>query len=126
MCQEIGHTFGLDHQDEIFDNPNLNTCMDYTNSPDSNQHPNQHDYDQLETIYGHLDGGGGGGGGGCHGRNCRGGVPANVDMGDPRQWGQVVETDGQGRPILYMRDFGNGNKFFTHIYPVPDGPGNRF
>ena len=21
MCQEIGHVFGLDHQDEVFDNP---------------------------------------------------------------------------------------------------------
>ena len=31
MCQEVGHTLGLDHQDEIFDNVNLGTCMDYTN-----------------------------------------------------------------------------------------------
>lgn len=57
-CQEIGHTFGLDHQDENFSNPNLGTCMDYTNSPlglPSNEHPNQHDYDQLGTIYSHLD-----------------------------------------------------------------------
>ncbi|MEO7803126.1 MAG: hypothetical protein ABIS18_01405 [Actinomycetota bacterium] len=55
MCQEIGHTFGLDHQDENFNNANLGTCMDYTNLPASNQHPNQHDYDQLATIYNHLD-----------------------------------------------------------------------
>src|SRR3990170_2409509 len=58
MCQEVGHTFGLDHQDENFSNPNLGTCMDYTSDPDgppSNEHPNQHDYDQLATIYGHLD-----------------------------------------------------------------------
>jgi len=58
MCQEIGHDFGLDHQDEDFSNPNLGTCMDYTSDPDgppSNEHPNQHDYGQLETIYGHLD-----------------------------------------------------------------------
>ncbi len=72
MCQEIGHTFGLDHQDEIFDNENRGTCMDYTNDPDggpggfsetdpSNEHPNTHDYDQLVDIYspndhgGHLD-----------------------------------------------------------------------
>ena len=33
MCQEIGHDFGLGHQDENFDNPNLNTCMDYTSDP---------------------------------------------------------------------------------------------
>ena len=55
MCQEVGHTLGLDHQDETFDNGNLNTCMDYTNSPDSNQHPNTHDYYQLTTIYQHPD-----------------------------------------------------------------------
>jgi hypothetical protein len=55
MCQEVGHTFGLDHQDENFTNPNLGTCMDYTNNPASNQAPNAHDYEQLETIYSHLD-----------------------------------------------------------------------
>lgn len=56
MCQEIGHDFGLDHQDETFGNANLGTCMDYTNDPTSNQHPNIHDYEHLETIYAHLDG----------------------------------------------------------------------
>jgi hypothetical protein len=55
MCQEVGHTFGLDHQDENFDNPNLGTCMDYTSNPGTNQHPNQHDYDELSIIYAHLD-----------------------------------------------------------------------
>jgi len=54
-CQEIGHTYGLDHQDENFDNPNLGTCMDYTRDWSTNQHPNQHDYDELATIYGHSD-----------------------------------------------------------------------
>jgi hypothetical protein len=66
VCQEIAHDFGLDHQDETFDNANLGSCMDYTNDPDggsggasnndpSNEHPNQHDYDQIQTIYSHLD-----------------------------------------------------------------------
>src|SRR5919109_1395654 len=58
MCQEIAHDFGLDHQDENFDNPNLGTCMDYTSDPDgppSNEHPNSHDYSQISTIYSHLD-----------------------------------------------------------------------
>ncbi len=55
MCQEIGHTLGLDHQDEIFNNANLGTCMDYTNNPTDNQHPNQHDYDTLASIYLHID-----------------------------------------------------------------------
>ncbi len=55
MCQEVGHTLGLDHQDENSSNANLGTCMDYTSSPSSNQHPNAHDYAQLESIYAHLD-----------------------------------------------------------------------
>src|SRR5215813_11776679 len=59
MCQEIGHTFGLDHQST--DGSSLNTCMDYFSNTGSNAnstlstHPNQHDYDELVTIYTHLD-----------------------------------------------------------------------
>ena len=52
MCQEVGHTFGLDHQST--DGSSQNTCMDYSNSPTSTA-PNQHDYDELVTIYQHLD-----------------------------------------------------------------------
>lgn len=55
-CQEIGHDFGLDHQDETFGNENLGSCMDYTNNPESNQQPNAHDYEQLLSIYNHTDG----------------------------------------------------------------------
>jgi hypothetical protein len=57
ICQEIGHTFGLDHQSET--GASLNTCMDYyhnTSSSDTKStHPNQHDYDELVTIYSHKD-----------------------------------------------------------------------
>lgn len=58
MCQEVAHAFGLDHQDETHTNANLGSCMDYTNDPDgppSNEHPNAHDFEQLETIYSHKD-----------------------------------------------------------------------
>ena len=57
ICQEIGHTLGLDHQST--DGSSLNTCMDYyhnTSASDTKStHPNQHDYDELATIYTHLD-----------------------------------------------------------------------
>jgi hypothetical protein len=54
LCQEIGHTFGLDHQDES--GADLHTCMDYATNPDAdNMHPNRHDYEQLAIIYRHLD-----------------------------------------------------------------------
>ena len=52
MCQEVGHTFGLGHTSE--DGSSQKTCMDYSSDPNSTK-PNQHDYDQLSTIYGHTD-----------------------------------------------------------------------
>jgi hypothetical protein len=53
-CQEIGHTFGLDHQDES--GANFHTCMDYASAPDAwNTHPNRYDYSTLVTDYTHLD-----------------------------------------------------------------------
>lgn len=80
LCQEIGHTFGLDHQDES--GADLDTCMDYDEDL-SNPSPNRHDFDQLRLIYGHLDswdsytsdeptsGGGKGGKGGGRGNGLR-------------------------------------------------------
>jgi hypothetical protein len=57
ICQEIGHTFGLDHQSET--GQSLGTCMDYyhnTSASDTTStHPNSHDYQELSTIYQHLD-----------------------------------------------------------------------
>jgi hypothetical protein len=57
ICQEVGHTFGLDHQDES--GASLNTCMDYyhnTSDADTKStHPNKHDYDELAIIYSHVD-----------------------------------------------------------------------
>ncbi|WP_159053044.1 hypothetical protein [Streptomyces regalis] len=102
-CQEVGHTFGLDHQDENFDNPNLNTCMDYTNSPDSNQHPNQHDYDELATIYAHLD------------------STSTVDQSaavpqvgnDKASWGKRVAHSERGD--TYVRNFGDGKSVVTFV-----------
>jgi hypothetical protein len=66
VCQEIAHDFGLDHQDEAFGNVNLGTCMDYTNAPQGgvyngfnygpdNTSPNSHDFEEIESIYAHLD-----------------------------------------------------------------------
>lgn len=116
MCQEIAHAFGLGHQDEAFDNPNLNTCMDYTSNPDSNQHPNNHDFQQLSDIYAHLDSGGSSGGN-CNGNNpnCNGnnGI-GNSDFNHPSEWGQLVHSHGQS--AVYERDFGNGNRMITHVF----------
>jgi hypothetical protein len=111
ICQEIGHTFGLDHQDEDFYNENLGTCMDYTNSPVDNQHPNAHDYEQLEIIYSHLDS-----------STTLASSPAGAafgagdDAGDGPDFGRPVRRAADGRASLFERDLGNGKKIFTFVY----------
>ena len=52
VCQELGHLLGLGHTS--VDRSSQNTCMDYSNSKDS-QWPNDHDYTTLEAIYLHSD-----------------------------------------------------------------------
>ncbi len=55
VCQEIGHTWGLDHQDES--GALYYTCMDYFSNTGANAGnsasttPNQGDYNQLLCIY---------------------------------------------------------------------------
>lgn len=112
MCQEVGHTFGLGHQDEDFANPNLGTCMDYTNNPSGTQPnlgPNTHDFDQLGLIYGHLDGST------TVGQTVSS-SPAKGNAADGDDLGKVVRNDSKGRPALYERDLGKGEKLFTFIF----------
>lgn len=111
MCQEVGHTFGLDHQDENFDNQPLGTCMDYSSDPEPNQHPNQHDYDQLETIYAHLDSTTtvSSTGPATPGR-------ANGDFHAREEWGTLVRSSPDGRLAMYERDLGKGFRLVTHVF----------
>ena len=122
MCQEIGHNFGLDHQDERFDNPNLGTCMDYTSDPAGNEQPDQHDYAQLEMMYAHLDTDAGSGGGGkpcnpkkpgCINASSGSNGLAGSDSSSPGEWGQLVRSNG--RNAVFVRDFGNGNRVVTFV-----------
>lgn len=127
MCQEIGHDFGLGHTDEDFGNVNDGTCMDYTDDPDGsikgqldNQHPNNHDYQQLSAIYTHSDGGeGDGGGGDCNPRSpkCSGAAPPAFDMELPAigQWGRLLRTSPDGGQSMFVQDFGNGHRVYTHV-----------
>jgi len=117
-CQEVGHTFGLGHQDENFSNPNLNTCMDYTNNPTSNQHPNQHDYDLLVDIYSHLDSTTTVGSATTSSR-LRGGAVDAFEVGDtPKSWGRPVKFRRDGRPDVYMKAE-RGMMILTHVFWLP-------
>ncbi len=126
MCQEVAHAFGLDHQDEVFGNYNLGTCMDYTNAPSGgvvgtfnygpgNQHPNFHDYEELAIIYAHLDP-----------FNSftatlvsNRGVSAAAQSGEfdnAAEWGKATKKDARGRDNTFERDLGGGNKLITHVF----------
>ncbi len=59
-CQEVGHTLGLGHINEVFTDPNVGSCMDYTNDPSgllgtngplNNLHPYAGDFATLDRIY---------------------------------------------------------------------------
>ena len=117
-CQEVGHTLGLDHQDEVFTNADLKTCMDYSNNPEPNQHPNAHDYEQLATIYQHLD---------TTTTVSAQTVAAAADVGDsPATWGRPIRFDRQGRPNVFERIDGPGRSTLTHVFwALGEGPRSR-
>jgi len=106
MCQEIGHTFGLDHQDES--GADLNTCMDYSNALD-NPSPNSHDYQELLTIYSHLDS-----------TTTIGFAATNsnpfFDEDAPENWGRLVSQSANGRSSTYVRENWDGSKKATHVF----------
>lgn len=107
-CQEVGHTLGLGHQDENFENADLNTCMDYSNNPEPNQHPNAHDYSLLESIYSHLD------------TSTTIAATTTSSKGsslgnDPKSWGERVEGSRAEGHSTYVRHLGNGNKVVTFV-----------
>lgn len=104
ICQEIGHDWGLGHQDES--GADLNTCMDYADALD-NPDPNAHDYQQLETMYSHLDS-----------TNTAASLPADVaraELNTPAQWGKLIRGQAGRGVALYVRDFGGGFQVFTHV-----------
>ena len=130
-CQEIGHDYGLGHTDEAFGNANDGTCMDYTNAPaggtlggfnygPSNEYPNQHDYDMLNTMYAHT-----------HQATTNFGVrepgsaaaPPSSDRGleggnSMVDWGRAIDYDAEGRPHRFEKSEG-GRKIITHVFWVP-------
>lgn len=113
VCQEVGHTFGLDHQST--DGSSLDTCMDYFSNTGANAgstastHPNLHDYGELTLIYAHSDG-----------YNSYTSAVATAALGAGGEGG----ADGHGTPAgasrergsWYVQDLGRGVLLVTHVY----------
>src|SRR5215510_1808214 len=113
MCQEVGHTFGLDHQST--DGSSLNTCMDYLSNTGANAnstlstHPNTHDYDELVTIYTHLDS--------FTTIAAAAGVSTRSEATDqPETWGELIRQSADGRSSVYARLNSDGSETYTHVY----------
>jgi hypothetical protein len=130
FCQEVGHDYGLGHVNENFNDANTGSCMDYTNDPSgtkgtngtlSNEYPNSHDYQELNTIYNHTD------------------VvtlpfdsmtsdatrPRSIEefMADAGQWGTPVSFDANGRPdVFYLKtgsDHNGDHESLVHVFWAP-------
>ncbi len=107
MCQEVGHTFGLGHQDES--GRALGTCMDYSMDTGS-QHPNAHDYEQLEFIYAHLDS--------TTTVDISSTSAATSDTKDTtnkQNWGRRVFRSKDGFVEVYEKVFVDGSKLLTSV-----------
>ena len=113
VCQEIGHTFGLDHQDTS--GKSLNTCMDYFSNTGANAgstlstSPNKHDYDELDTIYAHLDSTT------TLAASVGASRHAQDDSEDPNDWGTLVSQSANGRSSTYERYNADGSIKVTHV-----------
>lgn len=114
VCQEVAHTFGLDHQST--NGSSQNTCMDYFSNTGANAgstlstKPNQHDFDELNIIYAHLDS-----------TSTVAALAAQASSADEvtneaATWGQLVSQSKNGRSSTYERYNSDGSKTVTHVY----------
>lgn len=106
LCQEVGHTLGLYHQDES--GADLGTCMDYARNPVNSQRPNAHDYAQLEEIYAHSDGS-------TSVATSRSAL-ARASAEGTREWGRAIRYEARtGRPVLFERHLRGSERIYTWV-----------
>ena len=144
-CQEIGHNFGLGHQDEVFGNVNKGTCMDYTNAPaggtvggfdygPSNEHPNIDDFISLNSVgmYGHLDTTSTATSAASatkfgirvvgQAAPSTGDAPGGLSAAE---WGTPIHRDAKGRADTFVRELGAGRKLLTHVFWTIEATGHE-
>lgn len=115
MCQEIAHTFGLDHQSE--NGSSQDSCMDYFSNTGVNAtstlstRPNLHDFEMLNALYDHIDN-----------LTTVAASPAlartqsDVRDEDPQSWGRFVSEMSRGRHGYYEKANKDGSITLTHVY----------
>jgi hypothetical protein len=122
VCQEIAHTFGLDHQST--DGSSQNSCMDYFSNTGANAgstlstKPNKHDFDELNIIYAHLDTTTT-----VAAQAALNASPSDVSD-DANSWGQLVSQSQNGRSSTYERFEHDGSKTLTHVFWTEEATAN--
>jgi len=103
ICRELGRVYGLAPRDQDLSTDSTGSCMDYTSAPAGNEHPDQHDYDQLLAIYNHVD--------------SAASLPASQDStgNTAAEWGRATGRDAQGRANVFERDLGSGSRVVTRV-----------
>lgn len=97
LCRYIGLTLGLDDQE-----PPLGSCMTIT---ELNEHPNAHDYEELDAIYAHIP----------FAAPDQDGATGPTDFRGRDQWGRLLQVSKDGRTAVYELDFGGGHKVLTSV-----------
>ncbi len=113
LCQEVGHTFGLNHQSFS----GSDSCMDDVNGLFDQAYvsPNAHDYEQLVTIYNsHTDSSA------TVAQLLTGAASYEEGTDVPANFGRPVGT-GRVPEVLFVRELPDGRKIFTHVVPAPVG-----
>ncbi len=117
ICQEVAHTFGLDHQST--DGSSQNSCMDYFSNTGVNAtsvastRPNAHDFDELNIIYAHVDSS-------TTLAASAARVPSSATVADtsddPKSWGDFMKDQSDGQSAYYERQNQDGSKTLTHVF----------
>ena len=136
ICHELAHGFGLDHWDEDHDNVNTGSCMDYSNYAaggvyagdgfnygPSDEHPHSLDFQDLNYLYNTHHAAEQSTTGAA---STGAAAAAQAETGDdPSEWGEVIERDDKGRPHLYRKNLGKGQKLFTFVTHVDESRGRQ-
>jgi len=124
VCQEIAHTFGLDHQST--DGSSQNSCMDYFSNTGANAtstlstRPNYHDFEELATIYAHVDSTST-----VASQSTSKPSAADTDItDDANSWGMLMSQSNNGRSSTYERYNRDGSKTVTHVYWTTEAAGS--
>lgn len=124
ICQEVAHSFGLDHQSE--DGSSQNSCMDYFSNTGANAtsivstEPNAHDFEELNIIYGaHLDPATT-----VAAAKAASAASTSEVTNDHNSWGELKHQSANGRNSTYERFHADGTQTLTNVYWTVEAAAN--